>query len=54
VLADLTHGGAWHIGVLAAAGIPEMLLAGPVLAVGGGSGEFTSSTFNRLRARSPP
>jgi pimeloyl-ACP methyl ester carboxylesterase len=28
ILADVTHGGAWHIGVLAAPGIPEMLLAG--------------------------
>jgi pimeloyl-ACP methyl ester carboxylesterase len=27
-LADLAGGGAWHIGVLAAPGIPEMLLAG--------------------------
>lgn len=27
-LSDLAHGGAWHIGVLAAPGIPEMLLAG--------------------------
>jgi pimeloyl-ACP methyl ester carboxylesterase len=27
-LADTAHGGAWHIGVLAAPGIPEMLLAG--------------------------
>jgi pimeloyl-ACP methyl ester carboxylesterase len=27
-LADVTHGGAWHIGVLAAPGIAEMLLAG--------------------------
>jgi pimeloyl-ACP methyl ester carboxylesterase len=27
-LADVTHRGAWHIGVLAAPGIPEMLLAG--------------------------
>lgn len=26
--ADITHGGSWHIGVLAAPGIPEMLLAG--------------------------
>jgi pimeloyl-ACP methyl ester carboxylesterase len=26
-LADVTHGGSWHIGVLAAPGIPEMLLA---------------------------
>jgi pimeloyl-ACP methyl ester carboxylesterase len=28
MLADVTHGGAWHIGVLAAPDIPEMLLAG--------------------------
>ena len=28
MLADVTHGGAWHIGVPAAPGIPEMLLAG--------------------------
>ena len=28
MLADVTHGGAWHIGVLAAPGIPEMLLSG--------------------------
>jgi pimeloyl-ACP methyl ester carboxylesterase len=28
MLADVTHGGAWHIGVLTAPGIPEMLLAG--------------------------
>jgi pimeloyl-ACP methyl ester carboxylesterase len=28
MLADITHGGAWHIGVLAAPGIPKMLLAG--------------------------
>jgi pimeloyl-ACP methyl ester carboxylesterase len=27
-LADITQGGAWHVGVLAAPGIPEMLLAG--------------------------
>jgi len=27
-LADITHGGAWHIGVLAAPGIPDMLQAG--------------------------
>jgi hypothetical protein len=26
--ADVTHGGSWHIGVLAAPGIPEMLLVG--------------------------
>jgi pimeloyl-ACP methyl ester carboxylesterase len=28
MLADITHGGPWHIGVLAAPGMPEMLLAG--------------------------
>jgi len=28
MLADVTHGGSWHIGVLAAPGIPEMLLRG--------------------------
>ena len=28
MLADVTHGGSWHIGVLAAPGIPDMLLAG--------------------------
>ncbi len=27
-LADVTHGGTWHIGVMAAPGIPEMLLTG--------------------------
>ena len=27
-LADITHGGAWHIGVMAAPRIPEMLLTG--------------------------
>src|SRR5471030_1360839 len=27
-LADITHGGTWHIGVMVAPGIPEMLLAG--------------------------
>lgn len=27
-LGDVTHGGSWHIGVLAAPGIPELLLAG--------------------------
>ena len=27
-LADVTHGGAWHIGLMAAPGIPEMLLSG--------------------------
>jgi pimeloyl-ACP methyl ester carboxylesterase len=28
VLADITHGGVWYIGVLAAPGVPEMLLTG--------------------------
>jgi pimeloyl-ACP methyl ester carboxylesterase len=27
-LADVTHGGSWHIGALAAAGIPELLFTG--------------------------
>jgi pimeloyl-ACP methyl ester carboxylesterase len=27
-LADVSHGGAWHIGVLAAPGVPELLLTG--------------------------
>lgn len=27
-LGDVTHGGSWHIGVLAAPGIPDLLLAG--------------------------
>lgn len=27
-LADITHGGSWHIGLLAAPGIPELLLGG--------------------------
>lgn len=27
-LADVTHGGSWHIGALASGGIPEMLFAG--------------------------
>jgi pimeloyl-ACP methyl ester carboxylesterase len=27
-LGDITHGGSWHIGVLSAPGIPEMLLTG--------------------------
>jgi pimeloyl-ACP methyl ester carboxylesterase len=28
MLADVTHGGSWHIGVLVAPGIPQMLLSG--------------------------
>ena len=28
MLADVTHGGGWHIGVLVAPGIPQMLLSG--------------------------
>ena len=35
-LGDITHGGSWHIGVLAAPGIPEMLLAGRERAFLGG------------------
>ena len=36
MLADVTHGGAWHIGVLAA----------PVLAVGAGGGPFTAGIMS--------
>jgi pimeloyl-ACP methyl ester carboxylesterase len=43
VLADITHGGAWYIGVLAAPGIPEMLLAGR-------EREFLGSLFRSLTA----
>lgn len=35
-LADITHGGTWYIGVLAAPGIPEMLLTGRESAFLGG------------------
>ncbi|MCX5493987.1 alpha/beta hydrolase [Kaistia dalseonensis] len=43
MLADVTHGGAWHIGVMAAAGIPEMLLAGH-------EREFIAWLFNSMSA----
>ncbi|MFG1602570.1 alpha/beta fold hydrolase [Actinoplanes sp. NPDC049265] len=101
-LADVTHGGTWHIGVMAAPGVPELMLAGkerefltmilgtepaeevvrayarpggwrgaaglyrsmlregdelkglrltvPVLAVGAGTGDFTSGTMARVAA----
>jgi pimeloyl-ACP methyl ester carboxylesterase len=35
-LGDITHGGSWHIGVLASPGIPEMLLVGREKAFIGG------------------
>src|SRR6202050_402238 len=62
MLADVTHGGSWHIGVLAAPGIPEMVLGEgheikalaktpgltvPVLAVGAGAGPFTAATMSQ-------
>ncbi len=63
MLADVTHGGAWHIGVLAAPGIPEMLLAGrerdflagyayPAMsATEGASSEQNIDEFTRVYAR---
>lgn len=42
-LADVSHGGAWHIGVLAAPGIPDMLLAGH-------EQEFLTFMFNSMCA----
>jgi len=59
-LADVVNGGAWHIGVLAAPGIPELRegpeirklaespgLNVPVLAVGAGGGPFTATTMSQ-------
>jgi pimeloyl-ACP methyl ester carboxylesterase len=40
-LADVTHGGAWYIGVLAAPGVPELLLTGR-------EHEFLSQVFNPM------
>ena len=45
-LADVAHGGAWHIGVLAAPGIPEMLLAGA-------SARSSPTTRSRRSTRRP-
>ena len=43
MLADVTHGGTWYIGVLAAPGIPEMLLTGR-------EREFLGQTFSAWSA----
>ena len=57
MLADITHGGGWHIGVLAAPGIPEMLLAGrerafiaeyAIPALCATPGEFTDEDIDEL------
>ncbi|MGC2004492.1 alpha/beta fold hydrolase [Trebonia sp.] len=50
MLADVTHGGAWHIGVLAAPGIPEMLLAGREREF---LGQFAFPAMSATRERSP-
>jgi pimeloyl-ACP methyl ester carboxylesterase len=62
-LADVTHGGSWHIGVLAAPGIPELLLTGreaeflggwafpAMTAVPGSIGETDITEFARTYAR---
>ena len=57
MLADVTHGGAWHIGVLAAPGIPELLLAGreraflseyAIPALSATAGAFTDADVDEL------
>jgi pimeloyl-ACP methyl ester carboxylesterase len=57
VLGDVTHGGAWHLGVLAAPGIPDMLLTGrerafladyAIPAMNGTAGAFTSHDVDEL------
>lgn len=56
-LADVTRRGAWHIGVLAAPGIPELLLSGrerefiaeyAIPSLNGTSGAFTGSDVDEL------
>lgn len=44
-LADITHGGSWHIGLLAAPGIPDMLLKGK-------ESEFIDWAFKAMTAAS--
>ena len=63
MLADVTHGGAWYIGVLTAPGIPEMLLTGrerafieqfaspPMTAVGGAITAADVDEFVRTYSR---
>ena len=61
-LGDVTHGGSWHIGVLAAPGVPELLLAGrereflrawfpPMTAVPGAVTDADIAEFARTYAR---
>jgi pimeloyl-ACP methyl ester carboxylesterase len=56
-VADVTHGGAWHVGVLAAPGIADMLLAGrerefladyAIPAMNGTPGAFAESDIDEL------
>ncbi len=56
-LADVAHGGAWHIGVLAAPGIPQLLLTGrerafiaeyAIPALCATPGAFTDEDFDEL------
>ena len=64
LLADVTHGGAWHMGVLAAPGIPEMLLTGherafiadyAIPSLNGTAGAFTDADINEfVRAYAGP
>ena len=64
MLADVTHGGTWHIGVMAAPGIPQMLLAGrerdflagyAYLAMSAGTGAITERDIDEFtRAYAQP
>jgi pimeloyl-ACP methyl ester carboxylesterase len=64
LLADVTHGGTWHIGVMAAPGIPAMLLAGrertfladyAFPAMSAGTGAITEQDINEFtRAYAQP
>jgi hypothetical protein len=53
MLADVTHGGAWHIGVLAALAESGQLMA-PGLAIGAGGGQFTVATLSQAALRAGP
>jgi pimeloyl-ACP methyl ester carboxylesterase len=57
MLADVTHGGTWHIGVLAAPGIPEMLGAQHGSAVVSGSlnsAPLNPPPLNSATSQAPP
>ena len=49
-LADVTHGGAWHIGVLAAPGIPQLLLEGRERALIGAITPFAGEDLDQFAA----